>query len=768
MAKEEEQPQGSAFNAIAEPALTAFTGAVAAPVSGIGGLLELLASRDPAAAAEAVRRIGEDLTYEPRTVEGNAGLAGLGAVFQPVNEVIEAPGKYVGNTSPMAGAAVTSLLSGALPFKRVTAYHGSPHTFDKFDLSKIGTGEGNQAYGQGHYLSEAREIAEHYRAALGGSELLVNGQPVPNAHIEARNMLRAHGNLTNALDELENYTIPNRHKLIDSIPIVSQRKALNEELIKLYDARDYLLKLKNSGATVEVKPTGRLYTAEVPHPEHLLDLDAPINRQPPAVREALHKAGFTEYVDEMTDAYLKSLPDDAARAQAKKMIAMKPEQLVGTPQADARWRKINSLAPDIDHNIIHDIVDWYDSKSGSDLYTSLGGYRDPERAAEASKRLHEAGVPGLTYVGGSSGERNFVVFHDDDIDIKNREAHGGLVRYARGGRVTMPSHSPLQARFMQAIAHGWKPSHLRNPPSRAVARDFVRADQKQMALGGQVGGLAAMAPTFKRVIGNVKKATQAGEPTILAPAAGAPDALPLSPDHGAPGSITRMLWDKYGIVDPTATAYDARPPQANRDITNMVINGPTTAPAAPGASMPQPGPMPGVQAPNPYAAQLASHQSRISDILAGVRGKALGGVVRMAGGGPVPVGMAPPDSLQGGLAMAGSYGGAPMPPTGMAPTPGSNPFMAGPVKPPGGPPMGMTPPDQARDPMAVALAQPRPGLPSSMTGTLQALRMANRDGGGRPGVRIGLGDQQGGLARAMQTQTGRPPISRRMAFPGTR
>ena len=28
-----------------------------------------------------------------------------------------------------------------------TAYHGSPHTFDTFDLGAIGTGEGGQAHG---------------------------------------------------------------------------------------------------------------------------------------------------------------------------------------------------------------------------------------------------------------------------------------------------------------------------------------------------------------------------------------------------------------------------------------------------------------------------------------------------------------------------------------------------------------------------------------------------------------------------------------------
>ena len=37
--------------------------------------------------------------------------------------------------------------------KGFTAYHGSPHAFDQFDLSKIGTGEGAQAYGHGMYLA---------------------------------------------------------------------------------------------------------------------------------------------------------------------------------------------------------------------------------------------------------------------------------------------------------------------------------------------------------------------------------------------------------------------------------------------------------------------------------------------------------------------------------------------------------------------------------------------------------------------------------------
>jgi hypothetical protein len=36
----------------------------------------------------------------------------------------------------------------------IRAYHSSPHDFDKFDLAKIGTGEGAQVYGHGLYFAE--------------------------------------------------------------------------------------------------------------------------------------------------------------------------------------------------------------------------------------------------------------------------------------------------------------------------------------------------------------------------------------------------------------------------------------------------------------------------------------------------------------------------------------------------------------------------------------------------------------------------------------
>jgi hypothetical protein len=40
----------------------------------------------------------------------------------------------------------------------------------------------------------------------------------------------------------------------------------------------------------------------------------------------------------------------------------------------------------------------------------------------------------------------------------------------------MPSKSPEQARFMAAVAHGWKPDRVKAPPLQ-VAREFNAADE---------------------------------------------------------------------------------------------------------------------------------------------------------------------------------------------------------------------------------------------------------------------------------------------------
>jgi hypothetical protein len=71
-----------------------------------------------------------------------------------------------------------------------TAYHGSPHDFDKFSTEAIGTGEGAQVYGHGLYFAGNKAVAEYYRDELAkrrpaNLNLLWDGKVTPAADISS-------------------------------------------------------------------------------------------------------------------------------------------------------------------------------------------------------------------------------------------------------------------------------------------------------------------------------------------------------------------------------------------------------------------------------------------------------------------------------------------------------------------------------------------------------------------------------------------------------
>ena len=66
--------------------------------------------------------------------------------------------------------AIADFIPPKLQGTQMTAYHGTPHTFPgtaenplgEFDPTKIGTGEGAQAYGHGLYFAENEDVAKEY------------------------------------------------------------------------------------------------------------------------------------------------------------------------------------------------------------------------------------------------------------------------------------------------------------------------------------------------------------------------------------------------------------------------------------------------------------------------------------------------------------------------------------------------------------------------------------------------------------------------------
>ena len=59
-------------------------------------------------------------------------------------------------------------VTGATEGSFAAAFHGSGAKFDRFDSSKIGTGEGYQAFGHGLYFASSQSVAQYYKDTIGG------------------------------------------------------------------------------------------------------------------------------------------------------------------------------------------------------------------------------------------------------------------------------------------------------------------------------------------------------------------------------------------------------------------------------------------------------------------------------------------------------------------------------------------------------------------------------------------------------------------------
>jgi len=150
------------------------------------------------------------------------------------------------------------------------AYHGSPHDFDRFDMSKVGTGEGHQTFGYGLYFAENKTVADKYRVELSGgsaasdrglvgAELYDASNPV---HIAARYLFQA-GSRDEAVAQLK----AARSKYTG---IVASR--IGRAIEVLESGRD-LPEYTGTGR-------GRLYEVEIDvNDKNLLDYDRPIGEQ---------------------------------------------------------------------------------------------------------------------------------------------------------------------------------------------------------------------------------------------------------------------------------------------------------------------------------------------------------------------------------------------------------------------------------------------------------------------------------------------------------
>ena len=307
----------------------------------------------------------------------------------------------------------------------IVAYHGSPYSFDRFDSSKIGTGEGAQAYGHGLYFASNEDVAKGYRNSLAQGYEGADGSPLPQ---DIQNALEYVGpqyksDIKGGLDD----AINRMKKQSDFYQSQYDKNGLSYDLDAkaLYDRAHEKL---SSIDPASIKPAGSVYQVDInADPNSFLNWDKPFVGQPPAVQQAINKL----WTDKGGVLEGREYPPFVA-----------------------------SSSGDTGKNIHAAIATTYG-----------GGGKDADAQAAASQALRDAGVPGIKYLDQGSraagdGTNNYVLFDDSMINILKKYGLAGLgtasgaAALTAGGQSSVSPVSPAEA----------APAPLLDQPSQSVTQ----------------------------------------------------------------------------------------------------------------------------------------------------------------------------------------------------------------------------------------------------------------------------------------------------------
>jgi len=324
------------------------------------------------------------------------------------DRVLETIGKYTSSTKDEMYTRYKDILRGPEGeggLLHQSAWHGSPYNFPKFQLDKIGEGEGNQAFGWGLYFAGNKQVAEGYRTALANQKVTYKG-------------LEFH-----ELGSLPEYGETSFFLAQDIMRTMQQQKRQAASVMaELWDWAKANKERKVLDALREMKPSdfymqegqGQLYKVQLPDENaNYLLWDRSFKEQPRAVQEAAIKASpeiknLIAQIDNDTRTLFSQTPDslhDVIRA----MINDDPANLTNG-RNDANWQRIQQEAPNADANLIHDIQDAWDildnKYTGETIYNLLsddhGGYRRSDNDKAASLALNAEGIVGIKYLDGDS------------------------------------------------------------------------------------------------------------------------------------------------------------------------------------------------------------------------------------------------------------------------------------------------------------------------------------------------------------------------------
>ena len=151
-----------------------------------------------------------------------------------------------------------------MPVGNMIAYHGTPHEIQgAFDISKVGTGEGNQSYGHGMYFAENPNVSETYRHA----KQVVKYEP-----------------------KLEKFTNGPNYFIDKNGDYMKVRDYIKNDVPVKVPEQEYLDKYKEVRNAYDEQPHGNLYKVDIPdeYIPTMMDWHKPLGQQSAFVKRAVN------------------------------------------------------------------------------------------------------------------------------------------------------------------------------------------------------------------------------------------------------------------------------------------------------------------------------------------------------------------------------------------------------------------------------------------------------------------------------------------------
>ena len=325
-----------------------------------------------------------------------------------------------------------------------SAWHGSPHDFDTFDLGAIGTGEGNQVHGWGLYFAKDKKVSKQYKDVLsklqGSNKSSLFKVEIPNETELLPEQYPISGYSRYVRDSLKN----GLHKMSDE-----QLERFTSLLIKYH--KDSIIGDKWVNKYTHFIDMGYIISELHNKNKTINDINKIQKRN---VNRFLKSVGIDENIDTIAgnealleDVYKKFRYDLYPQYEKEKQLEReREEKVISNVKTDVygALEKTNIVGKQLYSFLSHAL--------GNDEHFNLHNVKNAKKASEF---LNSIGIKGIYYDGEQDG-RCYVVFDDKAIKViekYNQSVNGMTEIMSDGERIISIFKTADRSTFLHEMGH---------------------------------------------------------------------------------------------------------------------------------------------------------------------------------------------------------------------------------------------------------------------------------------------------------------------------